>query len=134
MRQRDEDIREEVKGSYEAVARGERSCCGAAPPKAQQEQTHEEVKRGYGEIASRRSEQATSSSCCGGSAEADFAATIGYTAEELAEIPEEANLGWGAATRPRSPGSSPARWSWIWAAARDGRVPGPRRGSAPRGE
>lgn len=50
----------------------------------------EQVAQRYGQIAR------TGSSCCGGSAGGDrHARLIGYTAEELARLPEGANLGLG---------------------------------------
>jgi SAM-dependent methyltransferase len=57
-------IHETVKEAYGRIAKGAASCCGPA------------------------------STCCGGGGEADaLAQAVGYTAEQLAAIPEGANLG-----------------------------------------
>lgn len=64
-----------------------------------QEEIQEYVKKSYGRIA----DQGTSGSCCGPSsgccgggsptAAAEVAATVGYDAEDLASLPEGANMG-----------------------------------------
>ena len=57
--------------------------------------THHIVQQAYGRIASSGGSCCgPASSCCGGGAEADnLALALGYSAEELAAIPEGANLG-----------------------------------------
>jgi arsenite methyltransferase len=62
-----DDIRTAVRERYAATARGEQGCCGGG----------------------------AKSSCCGGSAADEQSAAIGYTAEQLAALPEGANLGLG---------------------------------------
>lgn len=55
---------------------------------------HDTVKTKYGQIASAGGSCCGPSSCCGGGADSDaLAQTLGYTVEELASIPEGANLG-----------------------------------------
>jgi SAM-dependent methyltransferase len=65
------------------------------------EAVRQQVRQGYGRIA--RGENATSGGCCGPSTScgpgmatqtpAELAASVGYSAEELAALPEGANLG-----------------------------------------
>jgi SAM-dependent methyltransferase len=58
--------------------------------------THERVQEAYGRIATQSGSSCCgpSSSCCGGGSEAEAVAlAIGYSAEELAAIPEGSNLG-----------------------------------------
>lgn len=50
---------------------------------------HQTVKEGYGAIA----RQPVKASCCGPSPTKSLATAVGYSADELALIPEEANLG-----------------------------------------
>ena len=59
------------------------------------EAVREKVRAGYADIAQHGSERRESSCCCGMSAvDADgLAKHIGYTAEELAELPAGANIG-----------------------------------------
>lgn len=52
-----------------------------------QEKIRQSVRKGYAEIAS------TGSGCCGSAAPKDFASQIGYTEDELAALPQGANLG-----------------------------------------
>ncbi|MFN8011595.1 MAG: arsenite methyltransferase [Holophagaceae bacterium] len=57
---------------------------------------HETVKQAYGRIAAGTSFSCcgSSSSCCGGGGDADaLAEALGYSAEQLAAIPDGANLG-----------------------------------------
>ena len=58
---------------------------------------HKEVKKKYGEIAAGSGSCGCSSaSCCGSSpTAAELSASVGYTPEELAVLPEGANLGLG---------------------------------------
>ncbi|HUN82075.1 MAG TPA: arsenite methyltransferase [Phycisphaerae bacterium] len=58
---------------------------------SQQEDVRQKVRSGYAEIAASGSER-RESCCCGGNA-GDLAAAVGYTAEELAALPEGANMG-----------------------------------------
>lgn len=56
----------------------------------------DKVRQGYAAIAATPAAGATCcgpSSCCGTSAPADLAAAVGYDAEELATLPEGANMG-----------------------------------------
>ena len=59
-------IRTAVRERYGAIARGEESACGCGP------------------------------ACCGGDADTLASLDVGYTAEELASIPADANLGLGS--------------------------------------
>ncbi len=83
-----------------------RTCCGeecCAPADAQREavgereavEVREAARQGYAAIA-RRAASGSAESCCGGSAgltAAALAQAIGYSDEELAAMPEGANLG-----------------------------------------
>jgi len=63
---------------------------------SEQEAVREMVRTGYSEIARTGSLPRQSGGCCGGSSCADsekLASTIGYAAEELAALPEGANMG-----------------------------------------
>jgi len=54
------------------------------------------VRDGYAEIARKKSSCCSSASCCGGSsASKDISRSIGYTDEEMKNVPEGANLGLG---------------------------------------
>lgn len=57
----------------------------------EEKKVKEYVKKRYGEIANEN----TTCSCCGGGDTMEQAQQVGYTAEELAELPEEAVLGLG---------------------------------------
>jgi ubiquinone/menaquinone biosynthesis C-methylase UbiE len=61
------------------------------------EAVREQVRKGYGQIAARGvSCCAQAPTCCGGSSSAQnkkLAKTVGYSAEELAALPEGANMG-----------------------------------------
>ena len=59
-------IRTAVRERYGAIARGEESGCGCGPE------------------------------CCGGDTDTLASLDVGYTAEELASIPADANLGLGS--------------------------------------
>jgi len=68
------------------------------PTNADSQQTvHEMVRKGYAAIATTDNAGSSSrSSCCGGSKQmtpAELARQIGYSSDELAELPEGANLG-----------------------------------------
>jgi arsenite methyltransferase len=56
------------------------------------EQVREAVRDGYGKIA-RRAETCCGPSCCGSGAAAQVARSVGYSAAELAVLPEGANMG-----------------------------------------
>ncbi len=57
---------------------------------------HHTVRERYGKIASKgKSCNAPATSCCGGSPASAISQKVGYSAEELKGIPEEANLGLG---------------------------------------
>jgi arsenite methyltransferase len=60
------DMREKVQEKYGQIAAGSGSCCGSQ-----------------------------SASCCAAPAAGDLSAAVGYSASELASIPQEANLGLG---------------------------------------
>jgi arsenite methyltransferase len=63
---------------------------------SEQEAVRQSVRAGYSEIARSGSPRRNSGGCCGGSSRPDseqLAATIGYTPEELAALPEGANMG-----------------------------------------
>ena len=69
MRVKDNDIKKHVRDRYARAVNTKTSCCGSGP-----------------------------SSCCGGQAGPDLgemSQKVGYSAEELAAIPEDANLGLG---------------------------------------
>ena len=54
------------------------------------------VRNGYAEIARKKSSCCSSASCCGGSSTSkDISRSIGYTYEEINNVPEGANLGLG---------------------------------------
>ena len=57
--------------------------------------TKDAVREFYGEVASGVRQSCCAPGCCGAEPTDDFAARIGYTAEQLARIPAEANLGLG---------------------------------------
>jgi len=58
----------------------------------QTEAIHEKVREGYTQIA-RSGGSCCASSCCGSSAPDQLATSVGYTEEELAALPEGANMG-----------------------------------------
>ena len=62
------DVKREVRERYGSIARGGGSCCGPAPAK---------------------------SNCCAPSGPAEIGKAIGYSEQELAAVPEGANLGLG---------------------------------------
>src|SRR3974390_3396822 len=53
------------------------------------------VRQGYGKIAEKDTSCCSGVSCCGSNAEdsAQLAQTVGYSAEELAALPEGTNMG-----------------------------------------
>lgn len=53
----------------------------------------EKVRDGYARIADSKTSCCGPSSCCGGPAAGDIARAVGYVSEELAEIPDGANMG-----------------------------------------
>lgn len=53
------------------------------------------VREFYGQVASGESQSCCAPACCGTSPVEDFSTKVGYTAEQLASIPEQANLGLG---------------------------------------
>src|SRR3974390_1307218 len=63
------------------------------------ERVRQAVREGYGKIAEQDSSCCAGVSCCGSNAEdsAQLARYVGYSAEELAALPEGANMGlsWG---------------------------------------
>lgn len=59
----------------------------------QDEDVHEKVRAGYGEIARRGGSCGCAPSCCGPSAPDRIATSIGYSEAELAALPEGANMG-----------------------------------------
>jgi len=54
---------------------------------------HEMVREGYARKAQRSSGCCTGSSCCGGGGADDVARAIGYTSDELEDLPDGANMG-----------------------------------------
>ena len=58
---------------------------------SRQEATRDKVRAGYGEIAQAGSERRKSCCCCGGTE--GLAVAVGYAPEELAALPEGANMG-----------------------------------------
>jgi arsenite methyltransferase len=66
------EVRKTVRERYGAAARESKSCCGPA-----------------------KNQSARSSCCCGGSGNELISRAIGYSAEDLEVIPDEANLGLG---------------------------------------
>lgn len=65
------------------------------PTKEQNETVHEMVRQGYAAIATRKTSGQSRSCGCGGAkiSPQDLAEKIGYSAEELAALPEGANMG-----------------------------------------
>lgn len=66
---KDDEIRQAVRKNYGEIAKTDSSCCGGTPP-----------------------------SCCGdgnGPSATDVSARVGYSAEDLADVPEGANMGLG---------------------------------------
>ena len=57
------------------------------------EQIHDQVRKAYGQIASSGGSCCGSSGCCDGAANSNVAQAVGYSAEELAQIPDGANMG-----------------------------------------
>lgn len=57
--------------------------------------TRETVREFYGQIADGERQTCCDPGCCGASPPTDIAAKVGYTAEQLASIPEQSNLGLG---------------------------------------
>lgn len=83
----------------EASATEAFSCCGASPQDSAvttATEIRETIKERYGATAKGEGAAAAAGSCCGGPSRADvLGKSIGYTDEDLASVPEGANLGLG---------------------------------------
>ena len=88
----DRTLRESVKESYGALARAKAaSCCSGSTPKPEPE-----AKAAAGCCGGSAPEPRAATGCCGADSDAErYAQMIGYSEEELALIPEAANLGVG---------------------------------------
>ncbi len=70
--------------------------------------TRQKVREFYADVANGPTSACCAPGCCGGEkAPADVAASLGYTPEQLAELPESANLGLGCGNPTAAAGLQP---------------------------
>ena len=81
-------------------------------------QIRDTVRQAYGAIATGRQTSCCSGSGCCGAGESP-SRELGYSADDMANVPEGADLGLGCGNPRRSPPSSPASGCWISGAVQD---------------